>query len=165
MQNSCHRGMEQAATLAMPLNFRAPPDGRSPFPSSLSLGFNSHPSSSPIDHNHTVLPESIANVDSSMGISSAGPIARVRLSDIVPYEGAPSEVYVRAVEVFSRALMRHNAVVIELGSEDATIVRCALESTRMYYKARNQGKSNRGVYMFRAGRYLLVNYSSDFKVV
>ena len=90
------------------------------------------------------------------------PLARVRLCDIVPYDGAPVGPYVRAVEALSGSLMRHNAVVIELGSEDATLMRCGLESARLYFKARalnvctgggNWGKGNRGVYMYRAGRY------------
>ncbi|KAK9676488.1 hypothetical protein RND81_11G080300 [Saponaria officinalis] len=80
--------------------------------------------------------------------------ARVRLSDIFPYDGAPCAVYMKAVEALSVSLMRHNAVVIELESNDAAILRCGLEAARLYF--RNQahvgGKSSRGVYMYRAGR-------------
>ncbi|KAF9624054.1 hypothetical protein IFM89_007752 [Coptis chinensis] len=55
--------------------------------------------------------------------------------------------------------MRHNAVVIELGSEDSAVMRCALEAARLYFRTRGQsggnwGKPNRGVYMYRAGRAL-----------
>ncbi|KAJ0966829.1 hypothetical protein J5N97_023746 [Dioscorea zingiberensis] len=86
------------------------------------------------------------------------PVARVRLADIMPYEGAPGGAYVRAVEALSGSLMRHNAAVIELSGEDSVVVRCALESVRMYFKARAQcggwGKPGRGVYTFRAGRAL-----------
>ncbi|GMJ04484.1 hypothetical protein like AT3G19895 [Hibiscus trionum] len=84
------------------------------------------------------------------------PLARVRLSDISPYDGAPSASYVRAVDTFSGSLMRHNAAVIEFGNEDAALMRCALESSRLYFRGRvnTVGKGSRGVYMYRAGRAL-----------
>lgn len=87
----------------------------------------------------------------------------MRLADILPYEGAPSGTYLRAVEALSRSLARHNAAVIELGSDDEVVMRCALDSARMFFKARaqcgssggggNWGKSGRGFYTYRAGRY------------
>lgn len=84
------------------------------------------------------------------------PLARVRLSDISPYDGAPSASYVRAVDTFSGSLMRHNAAVIEFGNEDAALMRCALEASRLYFRSRvnTVGKGSRGVYMYRAGRAL-----------
>lgn len=90
------------------------------------------------------------------------PLARVKLSDILPYDGAPAGCYLRAVDALSGSLMRHNAAVIELGSEDAAVLRCGIESARFYFKTRvaAQGvaagntpwKGNRGVYTYRAGR-------------
>lgn len=83
------------------------------------------------------------------------PLARVRLSDISPYDGAPAGNYVRAVEALSGSLMRHNAAVIELGCEDSALMRCGLEAARLYFRSRAQqgvGKGSRGVYMYRAGR-------------
>ncbi|GMI87583.1 hypothetical protein like AT3G19895 [Hibiscus trionum] len=84
------------------------------------------------------------------------PLARVRLSDISPYDGAPSASYVRAVDTFSGSLMRHNAAVIEFGNEDAALMRCAVEAARLYFRSRANtvGKGSRGVYMYRAGRAL-----------
>ncbi|XP_057962530.1 uncharacterized protein LOC131154055 isoform X1 [Malania oleifera] len=89
-------------------------------------------------------------------------LSRVRFSDIVPYDGAPSGPYVRAVEALSGSLMRHNAVVIELGSEDAALMRCGLESAKLYLRTRahstgnggSWGKGSRGAYVYRAGRAL-----------
>ncbi|KAG9442305.1 hypothetical protein H6P81_018159 [Aristolochia fimbriata] len=87
-------------------------------------------------------------------------VARVRLSDIAPYDGAPCGAYVRAVEALSGSLTRHNAAVIELGSDDSALIRCAFEATKMYFKTRAQGhggslgKSGRGIYIYRAGRPL-----------
>lgn len=85
--------------------------------------------------------------------------SRVRLSDISPYDGAPTAAYQKAVEALSGSLMRHNAAVIDLGSEDAAILRCGFESARLYFRTRAQsagalGKGSRGVYVYRAGRAL-----------
>jgi hypothetical protein len=89
----------------------------------------------------------------------ACPLARVRLSDIAPYEGAPGGTYGRAVEALAGSLMRHNAALIELGSGDAALMRCGLEAARLYFRSRAQqsvvGKGSRGVYTYRAGRYLI----------
>lgn len=94
-----------------------------------------------------------------MPIATAHPsvvpaLARVRLSDVVAYDGAPATPYVRAVEALTGSLMRHNAAVIELGSEDAALMRCGLEAARLYFRTRPQtvAKGSRGVYMYRAGR-------------
>lgn len=61
----------------------------------------------------------------------------------------------RAVEALAGSLMRHNAAVIELGADDAALLRCGLEASRLYFRSRAQlgaGKGGRGVYMYRAGR-------------
>ena len=80
-------------------------------------------------------------------------IGRVKLSDIAPFEGSPNGNYINAVEVLSGSLMRYNAVVIEIGVEESVVMRCALESVRMFFKAREQyGKLGRGFYTYRAGR-------------
>ncbi|MCD7446122.1 hypothetical protein HAX54_037329 [Datura stramonium] len=94
-------------------------------------------------------------------------LARVKLSDIAPYDGAPVGPYLRAVEALSGSLMRHNAAVIELGGEGTAVLRCGLESVRYFFKTRAVaqnggggtggaalGKSGRGVYIYRAGRPL-----------
>lgn len=94
------------------------------------------------------------------GEPSPAPLPRVRLYDISPFDGAPAAPYLRAVDALSGSLMRHNAAVIELGSEDAAIMRCGLEAARMYFRNRAAqqggagGKGGRGVYMYRAGRVL-----------
>lgn len=91
---------------------------------------------------------------------SAGPLlARVRLSDLLPYDGAPAASYFRAVESLSGSLMRHNAAVIEVGCDDATVLRCGLEAARLYFRTQAStgagaawGKGSRGVYMYKPGR-------------
>lgn len=90
---------------------------------------------------------------------SASPLARVRLSDILPYEGAPSPSYAKAIEALSVSLMRYNASVIELGSEDTALMRCGLEAARLYFRTRSSnvsGKGNRGLSMYRAGRLAIL---------
>ncbi|KAK9117907.1 hypothetical protein Scep_016000 [Stephania cephalantha] len=114
-------------------------------------------------------PEPIAaahpSMDGVIPAAAAAPLSRVRLSDIVPFDGAQCGAYVRAVEALSGSLMRHNAAVIELGIEEVAFLRCALESAKLYFRSRaftgvggnvggNLGKTNRGVHMYRAGRTL-----------
>ncbi|KAF3661035.1 putative protein 4 [Capsicum annuum] len=88
------------------------------------------------------------------------PLARIKLSDIAPYDGAPVGNYLRAVEALSGSLMRYNAAVIEMSGEGTAVVKCGLESVRYFFKTRGvaqnggTGKSGRGVYIYRAGRPL-----------
>lgn len=110
----------------------------------------------PLDH--ALVPIGAAQRSGEPAALMACPLARVRLSDITPYEGAPGGPYGRAVEVLAGSLMRHNAALIELGSGDAALMRCGLEAARSYFRSRAQqsvvGKGSRGVYMYRAGRAL-----------
>lgn len=80
----------------------------------------------------------------------------MKLSDIAPFDGSPNgSGYIKAVEALSGSLMRYNVAVIEIGAEDSVVMRCALESVRMFFKARAQcGKLGRGFYTYRAGRSL-----------
>ncbi|XP_027109737.2 uncharacterized protein [Coffea arabica] len=98
--------------------------------------------------------------------SSGSILTRVRLSDILPYDGPPVAPYFRAVEALSGSLMRHNAAVIEVGCDDAALLRCGLEAARLFFRTRTThvpsggagagswGKGGRGVYMYRPGRSL-----------
>ncbi|GAB4842829.1 hypothetical protein Ancab_012806 [Ancistrocladus abbreviatus] len=128
-------------------------------PSPLSLAPLSSLSSS--HHGDNAVP--ISAVHPAAGGDAPITLGRVRLSHIVPYDGAPSGSYLRAVEALSGSLMRYNAAVIELESEGAAIMRCGLESAKLYFRSRGHGglgtcgslgKGNRGVYMYRAGRAL-----------
>ncbi|GAA0159781.1 hypothetical protein LIER_16485 [Lithospermum erythrorhizon] len=84
--------------------------------------------------------------------STVSPLIKVKLSDILPYDGAPVGPYIRAVEALSTSLTRHNAAVIELGSDDVALLRCSLEAVRMYFRTRPGTPRGRRVYMYRAGR-------------
>ncbi|CAN1240610.1 U-box domain-containing protein 62 [Linum grandiflorum] len=100
-----------------------------------------HPPSSSIDH---VISQASAHQ------SGEQMLAKVRLSDITPYDGAPCGPFVKAVEALSGSLMRHNAAVIELGNEDAVLMKCGLEASRLYFRCHGKGSSGRGVHMYRA---------------
>uniref|UniRef100_M1AFJ8 Uncharacterized protein n=1 Tax=Solanum tuberosum TaxID=4113 RepID=M1AFJ8_SOLTU len=91
-------------------------------------------------------------------------LARVKLSDIVPYDGALVGPYLWVVEALSESVMWHNNGVIELDGEGTLMLRCGLESVRYFFKTRAVaqndggstggavlGKSGRGVYIYRAG--------------
>ncbi|KAK9051253.1 hypothetical protein SSX86_027880 [Deinandra increscens subsp. villosa] len=112
---------------------------------------------------HIVTPISAAHPTGEPAVitPTSSPLARVRFSDLVPYDGVPTDCYMRAVESLSGSLTRHNAVVIELGSEDGALMRCGLESARLYFRTRAQNggswsssNGNSGFYKYRAGRAL-----------
>lgn len=135
--------------------------------SSISLRSPSATSTAPIPpHSHGGRPpEHLPFGVSAQALESSGPLlARVRLSDISPYDGAPSQSYFRAVEALSSSLMRHNAAVIEVSSDDAAVLRCGLDSARFYLRtpAATGGagggggggwsKGNRGMYIYKPSR-------------
>ncbi|KAL4186203.1 hypothetical protein AMTRI_Chr09g13020 [Amborella trichopoda] len=128
--------------------------------SSLSLGLLSLPPPLQRNPEHMISPEPLS---SAHPLHESSPIStflpRIKFSDIAPYDGAPSGLYNKAVETLSGSLTRHNAAVIELGSEDSALLRCAMESAKLYFRTRTTAggvwsKSNRGIYMYRAGRAL-----------
>ncbi|KZV36745.1 RING/U-box superfamily protein isoform 1 [Dorcoceras hygrometricum] len=85
--------------------------------------------------------------------TSAGGLARIHLSDLLTYDGAPLGPYSMAVDALSASLGSMNAAVIVLGPDDAALIRCVMESARFYFRTRAQtGKGPRGVYTYRAGR-------------
>ncbi|KAA8532222.1 hypothetical protein F0562_032253 [Nyssa sinensis] len=153
-----------SSSLRSPTTTPTPVHSQQPSPLSLGPLSTSHrqpPPQPPSDYViGPVVPIAAAHPSGEPALMMAvAPLARVRFSDIVPCDGAPSGPYVRAVEALSGSLMRHNAALIELASEDAALMRCGLESARLYFRTRaqsggNWGKGSRGVYMYRAGRAL-----------
>ncbi|KAH9323314.1 hypothetical protein KI387_017953, partial [Taxus chinensis] len=69
-------------------------------------------------------------------------LSRIKLADLLPDDGAPTPLYCKAVEALSGSLMRHNAAVIELGADDSTLLRVALESAKFYFRTRAQVQPN-----------------------
>lgn len=79
--------------------------------------------------------------------AARAPLARVRLDDLAPFDGASTPAYARAVEAVAASLARHSAAAVELPAADAAVVRCALESARAFFRSRPGG-----LYVYRAGR-------------
>lgn len=65
-------------------------------------------------------------------------LPRVKLADIPPEDGPPSAVYTKVVKDILSCLSRHGAAILELSVEDSALVRCALESTTLYFFTRAQ---------------------------
>ncbi|AQK76420.1 uncharacterized protein [Zea mays] len=80
--------------------------------------------------------------------AARSPVARVRLDHLVPFDGAFTPAYARAVEAVAASLTRHGAAAVDLPAADAAVVRCALESARAFFCDRS------GLYVYRAGRAL-----------
>ncbi|XP_024368287.1 uncharacterized protein [Physcomitrium patens] len=79
------------------------------------------------------------NAPSENGEGGCKVLGRVKLVELLPEDGAASGVYTRAVEELSLSLARYNAAIIELNGEDTALVRCALDSAKLYFRSR---KSN-----------------------
>jgi hypothetical protein len=86
------------------------------------------------------------------------PLARVRLEDVVPHDGAAAPAYAHAVGALDASLALRGAAVLELPAADAAVVRCALESTRAFFRGRP------AAYLYRAGRYKLTPYTKPASI-
>lgn len=83
-------------------------------------------------------------------------IGRVRLCDILAFDGVASVSYSKAVEALSDSLTRHNAAIIQLNTEDSAVLRCGLESARFFFRTRARNQCVGGVYVYRPGRYAVL---------
>lgn len=161
-----HQGHSNANHLQ---SISAPGQGSAVSQLSLALPLSSPQGGPP--QNNTASNNSLANAVGNSLDSSVG-LQRVKLIDMLPEDGAPSGTYTRTVETLSNSLARYNAVIIELGGDDTTLVRCALESAKLYFRSRggsggavtNWGgtdltkstghvsAASREMYLYRAGR-------------
>lgn len=112
---------------------------------------------------------SYQSAGSENGEGGALQLARVKLAELLPEDGAASGVYTRALEKLSLSLARNNAAVIELNGEDAALLRCALDSAKLYFRSRPSTSSwntldwvkhsgylaapTKEMFFYRAGRY------------
>ncbi|XP_065865144.1 uncharacterized protein [Euphorbia lathyris] len=64
------------------------------------------------------------------GLPSLG---RVKLSDLIPTEGLPSDSYKLSVSTLSQSLAQYNAAIIQFSSSDAALLRSGLDSARLYF--------------------------------
>ena len=94
-------------------------------------------------------------------------LSKLKFTELADIHSAPSAQYFRAVHNLSTSLSRYNAAVIQLSHEDATLVRCALASARLYFRkqagagsvsgdwTKNGGhlaSPGKSMYIFQAGR-------------
>ncbi|KAG6557680.1 hypothetical protein Mapa_000444 [Marchantia paleacea] len=70
---------------------------------------------------------------SQAGIPTPG---RVRLVDLLATDGLASDSYKHAVNALSQSLARFNIVVIQLQPGDEILLRCVLDSVRMFFHQR-----------------------------
>ncbi|XP_076957418.1 uncharacterized protein LOC143632885 [Bidens hawaiensis] len=64
------------------------------------------------------------------GLSNLG---RVKLTDLIPSEGLPSDTYKLSVSTLSQSLAQYSAAIIQFPPTDAALLRCSLESARPYF--------------------------------
>ncbi|QHO28814.1 uncharacterized protein DS421_7g219930 [Arachis hypogaea] len=67
------------------------------------------------------------------GLTSLG---RVKLTDLVPLEGLPSDAYKISVSILSQSLAQFSAVIVQFPESDGSLLRSGLESARLYFHQR-----------------------------
>lgn len=67
------------------------------------------------------------------GLPSLG---RVKLADLVPSEGLPTDSYKISVSTLSQSLAQFSAVIIQFPASDGALLRSGLESARLYFHQR-----------------------------
>ncbi|XP_004294206.1 PREDICTED: uncharacterized protein LOC101303785 isoform X1 [Fragaria vesca subsp. vesca] len=69
----------------------------------------------------------------SNGLPSLG---RVKLADLIPSEGLPSDSYKLSVSTLSQSLAQYSAAIIQFSVSDAALLRSGLDSARLYFHQR-----------------------------
>ncbi|GJR82605.1 hypothetical protein Tco_0153390 [Tanacetum coccineum] len=64
-------------------------------------------------------------------------IGRVKLTDLIPSEGLPSDTYKLSVATLSQSLAQYSAAIIQFPACDGALMRCCLESARPYFNQKN----------------------------
>lgn len=60
-------------------------------------------------------------------------LGRVKLVDLLPSEGLPSDLYKLSVSTLSQSLAQYSAAIIQFPISDGAILRSCLESSRLYF--------------------------------
>ncbi|KZV36251.1 hypothetical protein F511_14269 [Dorcoceras hygrometricum] len=60
-------------------------------------------------------------------------LGRVKLVDLIPSEGLPSDAYKLSVSTLSQSLVQYSAAIIQLPICDAALLRSCLQSSRLYF--------------------------------
>lgn len=72
----------------------------------------------------------------AMAGSSLPSLGRVRLTDLIAADGLPSDRYKFAVSTLSQSLARYYAAIIEVPTGDDVMLRCVIDSARMFFHQR-----------------------------
>ncbi|XAR67284.1 hypothetical protein NMG60_11001979 [Bertholletia excelsa] len=64
-------------------------------------------------------------------------LGRVKLSDLIPSEGLPSDSYKLSVTTLSQSLAQYSAAIVQLPPTDAALLRSCMESARLYFHQRS----------------------------
>ncbi|TYH46770.1 hypothetical protein ES332_D11G361800v1 [Gossypium tomentosum] len=65
------------------------------------------------------------------GLPSLG---RVKLTDLVPSEGIPSDSYKLSVPTLSQSFAQYSAAIIQFPASDGALLRSGLDSARLYFQ-------------------------------
>ncbi|CAM8948846.1 unnamed protein product [Rhodiola kirilowii] len=60
-------------------------------------------------------------------------LGRVKLTDLIPTEGLPSDSYKLSVSTLSQSLSQYSAAIVQLPASDAALLRSCLDSARLYF--------------------------------
>ncbi|XP_031116339.1 uncharacterized protein LOC116020029 isoform X2 [Ipomoea triloba] len=60
-------------------------------------------------------------------------LGRIKLVDLIPSEGLPSDSYKLSVTTLSQSLAHYSAAIIQLPTSDGALLRSCLESARLYF--------------------------------
>ncbi|TYH29763.1 hypothetical protein ES288_A01G037800v1 [Gossypium darwinii] len=70
------------------------------------------------------------------GDDSLPSLGRVKLTDLIPSEGLPSDSYKLSVSTLSQSFAQYSAAVIQFPAADAALLRSSLDSARLYFQQR-----------------------------
>lgn len=76
-------------------------------------------------------------MEGSMEGNGLPTLGRVKLVDLIPCEGLPSDSYKLSVSTLSQSLAQFSAAVIQFPINDGALLRSCLESTHLYFQSKS----------------------------
>lgn len=90
-----------------------------------------------VDWIHTSVQNQIGSIPKDFMAGSGLPsLGRVKLADLVPSEGLPSDSYKLSVSTLSQSLAQYSAAIIQFSVSDGALLRSGLDSARLYFHQR-----------------------------
>ncbi|XVF04504.1 hypothetical protein REPUB_Repub05bG0088400 [Reevesia pubescens] len=71
-----------------------------------------------------------------MGGNGLPSLGRVKLTDLIPSEGLPSDSYKLSISTLSQSFAQYSAAIIQFPASDGALLRSGLDSARLYYQQR-----------------------------